>query len=93
MCSIARKPCDMWGMLMKTLVLVLGVIFIVLTFIGAAYVIANHGNVSAGYAVIPMLGALICISYAMNHIWQKNIEKSKYNLIYRRNKYIISSEE
>ncbi|MGN0607419.1 MAG: hypothetical protein ACI4JM_12955 [Oscillospiraceae bacterium] len=33
--------------------------FIVLTFVGAGYVILNHGEPNAGYAVVPMLGALI----------------------------------
>lgn len=33
--------------------------FIVLTFVGAGYVVLNHGEPNAGYAVVPMLGALI----------------------------------
>ena len=34
-------------------------IFVALTFAGAAYVIVNHGAVSAGCAVIPGLWAVI----------------------------------
>ena len=33
----------------------LSILFIILTFIGAVYVLLNRGQVSAGYAVIPML--------------------------------------
>ena len=39
--------------------LVLQIAFVVLTFVGAGYVILNHGEPNAGYAVVPMLGALI----------------------------------
>lgn len=34
--------------------LVMSILFIILTFIGAGYVMLNHGQVSAGYAVVPM---------------------------------------
>lgn len=37
----------------------LTIIFIVLTFIGAGYVIVNKGVANAGYTVIPMLFVLI----------------------------------
>lgn len=40
---------------MKRILFVLSIIFIILTFAGAAYVILNNGTVNAGYAVIPML--------------------------------------
>ena len=43
---------------MKTLILVLSMIFIVLTFAGAGYVLLNDGKVNAGYAVVPMVFAL-----------------------------------
>lgn len=35
--------------------LILSIFFIILTFVGAFYVITNDGNVSAGYAVVPMI--------------------------------------
>ena len=43
---------------MKKGLLVLSVIFILLTFAGAIYVISSKGEVNAGYAVIPMVFAL-----------------------------------
>ena len=47
----------------KKLALVLSVIFIILTFIGAGYVLLNGGKVNAGYACVPMVFALISISF------------------------------
>jgi len=40
---------------------ILAIVFIVLTFIGAGYVIINKGEVNAGYAVVPSLLS-ICFS-------------------------------
>lgn len=48
---------------MKKLTLVLSVIFTVLTFAGAGYVLANSGQASAGYACVPMLFGLISVSF------------------------------
>lgn len=45
---------------MKQIALILGIIFLILTFIGGGYVLINHGQVSAGYAVIPGLWTMIC---------------------------------
>ena len=42
----------------QTILLVLTIIFIALTLGGVIYVLMNHGTVSAGYAVIPMVFAL-----------------------------------
>lgn len=39
--------------------LILQIVFIILTFAGAGYVFLNDGKANAGYAVVPMLGALI----------------------------------
>lgn len=47
----------------KKLTLALGVIFIILTFVGAGYVLLNGGKVNAGYACVPMVFALISISF------------------------------
>lgn len=43
-------------------VLALNILFVILTVIGAGYVILNHGEKSPGFAVAPMLGALLCSS-------------------------------
>ena len=46
---------------MKKIMFTLSVLFVVLTFVGAGYVLYNAGSVNAGYAVIPMVLALVCI--------------------------------
>ncbi len=43
---------------MKKAALALTIIFIILTFVGAGYVLMNEGKVNAGYAVVPMVFAL-----------------------------------
>lgn len=48
---------------MKTAALILGIIFLMLTFAGGIYVIINHGQMSAGYAVVPGLWTMICFGY------------------------------
>ena len=45
---------------MKKIALILGIVFLSLTFIGGSYVLVNHGQVNAGYAVIPALWTVIC---------------------------------
>ena len=45
---------------MKIIALILGIIFMILTFIGGGYVMINHGQVNAGYAVIPGIWTVIC---------------------------------
>ena len=42
----------------QTILLVLTIIFIALTLGGVIYVLMNHGTVSAGHAVVPMVFAL-----------------------------------
>lgn len=42
----------------KNILLVLTIIFIILTFWSVAYVLKNHGTVSAGYAVVHMVFGL-----------------------------------
>ncbi|MCM1100186.1 MAG: hypothetical protein NC079_00445 [Clostridium sp.] len=49
--------------LIKKVALILGTIFLTLTFIGGSYVLINHGQVNAGYAVVPGIWALICFGY------------------------------
>ena len=45
---------------MKKISLIMSLLFMILTFIGAGYVLINHGQVNAGYAVVPMC---ICLSF------------------------------
>jgi hypothetical protein len=47
---------------MKKAAFVFYVLFVILTFVGAGYVIYNGGKVNAGYAVVPMVFARICAS-------------------------------
>ncbi len=42
---------------------IMGVLFLILTFVGGGYVIINRGQVNAGYAVIPGLFTIICFEY------------------------------
>ena len=51
---------------MKKAALVLSVIFTILTFIGAGYVLYNRGQVNAGYAIIPSVFALAGIAFYRN---------------------------
>lgn len=39
---------------LKKILLVLSILFTILTFVGAGYVLLNKGQVSAGYSAIPM---------------------------------------
>ena len=48
---------------MKKIMLALSVLFIVLTFVGAGYILYNAGRVNAGYAVIPMVLSFVCIAF------------------------------
>lgn len=54
---------------MKIAALILGIIFLILTFVGCGYVLINHGQVNAGYAVIPGLWTVICIGF---YRWKKH---------------------
>lgn len=49
---------------MKKAAFIMGILFLILTFIGGVYVIINHGEVNAGYAVVPCLWAMICLGYS-----------------------------
>ena len=48
---------------MKKAALILGVILLVLTFVGGGYVLINHGQVNAGYAVVPGIWTMICFGF------------------------------
>ncbi len=43
--------------------LILGIVFLTLTFIGGCYVLDNHGQANAGYAVVPGIWTMICFGY------------------------------
>ena len=51
---------------MKKIMLALSALFIILTFVGAGYVLYNAGSVNTGYAVIPMVLALACVAFYRN---------------------------
>ena len=55
---------------------ILTFIFMILTFIGAGYVLLNKGQVNAGYAVIP---SLFCAIFSQLAVYEKfkNIEEVK----------------
>ena len=48
---------------MKSIAMIAGIVFLILTFVGGGYVFLNHGQVSAGYAVVPGLWCMICFGY------------------------------
>lgn len=52
--------------LKKRIFLVFTILFVILTFIGAGYVLYNKGVVNAGYSVIPMLFGLMCGMFYRN---------------------------
>ena len=59
---------------MKKVLFIMTLVFGVLTFVGAGYVLYNRGQVNAGYAVIPMIFCLGCLSF--NNILKRNEDKS-----------------
>lgn len=52
--------------IMKKAAFVLSIVFIILTFAGAGYILNNDGRVNAGYAVVPMVFALASITIYRN---------------------------
>lgn len=57
---------------MKKLLLILSIVFVILTFAGAIYVLINKGTANAGYAVVPMVMAL---AYSSSYKTFKSKEK------------------
>ena len=51
---------------MKKAALILSIIFIILTFAGAGYVLYHVGNVNAGFAAVQMVFALVCTAFYRN---------------------------
>ena len=56
--------------MIKKLALILSMIFIILTFVGAGYILFNGGKVNAGYACVPMVLALISLSFYRKYKWR-----------------------
>lgn len=48
---------------MKKAALIFGILFLIWTFLGGAYVLLHHGQVNAGIAVIPGLWCVICFGF------------------------------
>lgn len=59
---------------LKLITLIISIFFMILTFIGAGYVLINHGQVNAGYAVIPMC---FCFAFASMSTALKKKEKKE----------------
>nr|WP_317326221.1 hypothetical protein [uncultured Flavonifractor sp.] len=47
---------------MKKLLLILSIVFMILAFSGAIFVLTSNGTANAGHAVIPMVIALACLA-------------------------------
>lgn len=60
---------------MNKFALVMSIIFMILTFVGAGYVLINHGQVNAGYAVVPMSIEFVFVS--LLHSGKKKDNKDK----------------
>jgi len=60
------------GKILTRVYLIIGTIFTILTFIGAGYVIANKGQVNAGYAVVPMLFSIIFMRFFRESLNKKD---------------------
>lgn len=56
--------------MMKKGLLAASIVFIILTFVGIGYVLTTKGQANAGYAIIPMLLALVSMVAYRKH---KNI--------------------
>ena len=54
----------------------LSIIFMILTFVGAGYVLINHGQVNAGYAVVPMSIEFVFVSLLRSGKKKDNKDKS-----------------
>lgn len=63
---------------MKKFALMMSIIFMLLTFAGAAYVLYNHGTVSAGYAVVPMGICFVWTGIYSGKNKRKKIKSDKY---------------
>lgn len=57
---------------LSVITFIISILFMLLTFMGAGYVLINHGQVNAGYAVIPML---FCYTFSRISNVLKNKDK------------------
>ena len=57
-----KKEKERSAIRMKKILFLLSIVFAILTFVGAGYVLINKGTVNAGYAAIPMMISLACSS-------------------------------
>ena len=63
----------------KKMYFVLAIIFTILSFCGAFYVLYNAGNVSPGYAIIPMMFSFACVAgYRKGEDYKEYNKNSKY---------------
>ncbi len=60
-------------MTIKTVFLLIGVLFSILTLAGMTYVLLSGGTKSAGYAVIPMIFAVIFLQ-----LWRKRMNHNTH---------------
>ena len=58
---------------------VLTLMFMIITFIGAGYVLFNKGQVNAGYAVIP---SLFCAIFSQLAVYEKFKKEKKNSNLY-----------
>ena len=63
---------------MKRFALVMSIIFMILTFVGAGYVLINRGQVNAGYAVVPMSIEFVFASLLSSGKKKDNKDKSRF---------------
>lgn len=61
----------------RIIYLILFIIFTILTFIGATFVLVNNGQVNAGYAIIPML-----LGLTFSILFQNSNKKIKEQKVY-----------
>lgn len=58
---------------MKRFILIISILSVVLTFAGTGYVLFNHGQVSSGYAIVPMTFAIA----NQTLYWSKTVKENK----------------
>ena len=67
---------------LKKFLFVLSILFTVLTFLGTVYVLLNKGQVSAGYATVPMLWACLLYTSIMKLRMVKFARVPSYNQLF-----------
>lgn len=72
---------------MKKVLFIMTLVFGILTFVGAGYVLYNSGQVNAGYAVIPMIFCIGCLS--SYNVLKKKEEKTNEMCIKKKNGILL----